>query len=157
MTPAINQLNKLKIPYQIHRYQHDTENTHFGFEAAEKLNLNPEQVFKTLIIMLDDNPKKLAVTVLPVANQLNLKKTAQALNCKKVQLAETHLAQKTTGYLIGGISPIAQKKQLPTLIAQQALNWDVIYISGGKRGLDISIHANDLAKVTQGVFADLVE
>lgn len=158
MTPAVNLLKKLRIMFHIHQYQHDPKETHFGKEAVEKLDpslhVTAEQVFKTLVVSLNSSPKDLAVCVVPVDEQLDLKKAAKALNCKKIDLANVNLVQKTTGYLVGGVSPLGQKKQLPTLIDNSALQFPTIFISGGRRGLEIEIQPQVLADVLS---ANLVE
>ena len=155
MTPEINALKKLNIPYAIHAYQHDPSITDFGHEAAEKLGLDPNQTYKTLLVAINEDQKKLAVMIIPVSNKLSLKKAAKALNVKKVEMADIDAAQKSSGYLVGGISPIGQKKVLPTLIDQSAVQWDLMYVSGGKRGLDLALKPQDLAQATKGCFADL--
>jgi len=145
MTPAINVLKRDKIKYKIHKYEHDPANTNFGDEAVDKLGLDPNRVFKTLLAQIA--PKKFVVCVIPVSKMLNLKDLALNYNVKKATMADKNMAQKVTGYLLGGISPLGQKKRLETSIDISAFDYETIYVSGGKRGLDIELSPIDLKRL----------
>ena len=142
MTPAINLLKKNRCDFKIHKYKHDPANTNYGLEAAQALGLNENQVYKTLLVEL--NPKELAVGIIPVNKSMSLKNVATALKTKSAIMANKDEAQKSTGYLLGGISPFAQKKILKTVLDESAMNFETIYVSGGRRGLDIEVKPSDI-------------
>lgn len=154
MTPACKLLKSNKIEYSIHEYEHDANAQSFGLEAAEKLGLNVEEVFKTLMVT---DEKNYFVAILPVNHQLNLKKVASAFGYKKLQMANPKDAERLSGYLVGGISPIGQKKRLKTVIDASAETLSKIYVSGGKRGLDIGLKPQDLAQVLSAQFFDVLD
>jgi Cys-tRNA(Pro)/Cys-tRNA(Cys) deacylase len=154
MTPAIRQLKKQKTTFKIHQYQHDASALSFGVEAVEKLSLNAAQVFKTLVICTDTN--QLVVAIVPVMFKLNLKAIAKTLKVKKVKMADGHRVEVTTGYVLGGVSPLGQKKSLTTIIDKSAQHFTDIFVSGGKRGLEIELSPEDLAKICRATFADIV-
>lgn len=155
LTPAIDLATKKKVAFTVHEYQHDKNAPSYGEEAASALDLNPDQVFKTLLVSLDDKSNPLAVALVPVNHHLNLKAVAKALKQKKLVMANPQLAQKSSGYLVGGISPLGQKKQLPTIIDSSAKDFDNIYVSAGRRGLEICLNADILASLCRGSFADV--
>jgi len=144
MTPAIKHAEREKIDFKIHQYDHDPAVQAYGEEAAQAMGVNASRVFKTLVISLNGESKNLAVAVVPVSGQLNLKVAASTLSAKKAAMADTRIAQNTTGYILGGISPLGQKKRLPTIIDQSAFELESIFVSAGKRGLEIEITAQNL-------------
>ncbi|TEW51810.1 Cys-tRNA(Pro) deacylase [Psychromonas algicola] len=152
MTPAIIIAEKNKIDFNVHQYKHDKKAASYGLEAAEKLNVDPLQVFKTLVVEAD---KQLVVAVLPVTEQLNLKAVAAALKAKKAQMADKNDVLRSSGYVLGGVSPLGQKKLLTTLIDSTAQCHDTIYVSAGKRGLEIQLAADDLARLLSAKFVAL--
>ncbi|OUR62316.1 aminoacyl-tRNA deacylase [Colwellia sp. 39_35_sub15_T18] len=151
MTPATKQLTQQKIAFETLQYQHDAHASSFGLEAVEKLALATEQVFKTLVVCTDTD--KLAVAIVPVHLKLNLKAMAKALRVKKVTMADAKRVEASTGYVLGGVSPLGQKKKLATVIDDSAQELAKIYVSGGRRGLEIALSPDDLAKMCQATFA----
>jgi Cys-tRNA(Pro)/Cys-tRNA(Cys) deacylase len=155
-TPAIAALLAAQIPHEVLQYHHDPRTESFGEEAVEELaqvnDVNPEQVFKTLVIAL---PKGLAVAVIPVPSKLSLKAAAAALGVQKATMADRAAAERSTGYVIGGISPFGQRKPLPTVVDASALNCDRVLCSAGKRGWDVAVHPLDLIRLTNAVTADI--
>jgi Cys-tRNA(Pro)/Cys-tRNA(Cys) deacylase len=156
-TPAIAALLAAEVPHQVLQYHHNPRNESFGEEAVEELaqaeGVNPEQVFKTLVIAI---PRGLAVAVIPVPSKLSLKAAAAALGVPKATMADRAAAERSTGYVIGGISPFGQRKPLPTVVDASALRWDRVLCSGGKRGWDVGVHPQDLIRVTNAVTADIL-
>ena len=155
MTPAITALKLAKLPFEILEYQHDPDAPSYGEEAAEALGLEPAQVFKTLLVALTGHKSSLAVAVVPVTHQLNLKAIARAVGAKKAAMADTAVAEKTTGYIVGGISPIGQKKALPTVIDASAETLENMHVSAGRRGLEVALSPANLASITRARFFDI--
>ena len=153
MTPALDLLKKVCAEHRIHSYEHDPKAASYGLEAAEKLNLDPKRVFKTLLAASEKG--ELLVAVVPVVGTLDLKALAQAAGVKKCEMADVAAAQRSTGYLVGGISPLGQKKRLRTFIDQSAQAHETIHVSAGRRGLEVELAAAVLAEHTQGKFADI--
>jgi Cys-tRNA(Pro)/Cys-tRNA(Cys) deacylase len=153
MTPAVAAARKAAIDFRLHAYSHDPENEDYGKEAAERLGLPAERVFKTLLVRLDNGG--LVVALVPVSGLLNLKSVARAAGTKKATMANAHDAQRATGYVLGGISPLGQKKRLPTFIDQDALKHESLFVSGGRRGLEIELKPQDLARLTAARFVPL--
>jgi len=151
MTPALDLLKKARAEHRVHSYEHDPKSASYGLEAAEKLGLDPQQVFKTLLASSEKG--ELLVAVVPVVGTLDLKALAHAAGVKKCEMADPAVAQRATGYLVGGISPLGQKKRLRTFIDDSAQNFATIHVSAGRRGLEVELAAAVLAEHTQGRFA----
>lgn len=147
MTPAINAAKQAKIRHQIHQYTHDPNHPSFGEEAAEALGVTPDRVFKTLLVQLDGEAGRLGVGVVPVAAKLDLKAVAAALGAKKAAMAESRAAERATGYVLGGISPLGQRKRLSTVIDQSAAGFETLFVSAGRRGLEIELAPGDLIRM----------
>ena len=161
MTPAINLAKQRGLDYRLHEYTHDSNAASFGLDAAEKLSVDVTQVFKTLVVLTDTDV--LAVAILPVDKTLNFKKMAKALSvnkmlaCKKVQMADPKQVERSTGYVLGGVSPLGQKKRLPTVIDESAQTHSTIYVSGGRRGLEIELPPAQLATTLTARFASITD
>lgn len=153
MTPGILAAQRARVAFTVHEYEHDPAAESYGNEAVEKTGANPDQVFKTLVVSLDG--KDLAVAVVPVSAMLSLKLIARAAGAKKAAMADKQLVQRTTGYVLGGVSPLGQKKQLKTFIDDSASNFATLFVSAGKRGLEIELAPDDLARLTGATFAPL--
>lgn len=151
MTPAINIAKKAGIVYQIHTYTHDPLCESYGTEASEKLGIPAERVFKTLVVLIDS--KVMVVAVIPVSSMLSMKQIAKSAGGKKAEMAAGADVERSSGYILGGVSPLGQKKRLKTFIDASAENFTSIFVSAGRRGLEIELRANDLAKLCDGKFA----
>ncbi len=160
-TPAIRALTQAKVAHRVHTYQHDPRSDSFGAEAvaalADQLGVAAGQIFKTLVIELSGGsaPARLAVAILPVPTTLSLKAAAAALGAPKAVMADKAKAERTTGYVLGGISPLGQKRALPTVIDASALEWDRMLCSAGRRGLEIDLAPADLVRLTDAVTASV--
>lgn len=155
MTPAIAAAKKAKIPFTIHEYDHDPAHNSYGEEASEKLGIPTDRIFKTLVARLDG--QSLAVGVVPVAQKLDLKGLAKALGAKKAVMAEPKDVARSTGYVLGGVSPLGQRKRLKTVIDVSAETHETIYVSAGRRGLEIELAAADLLGLTGGVLGAIAK
>jgi Cys-tRNA(Pro)/Cys-tRNA(Cys) deacylase len=153
MTPGILAAQRARVAFTVHEYEHDPAAESYGNEAVEKTGANPDQVFKTLVVSLDG--KDLAVAVVPVSAMLSLKLIARAAGAKKAAMADKQLVQRTTGYVLGGVSPLGQKKRLKTFIDDSARNFATLFVSAGKRGLEIELAPEDLSRLTGATFAPL--
>ncbi len=153
MTPAIELLKKSQVPHEVLSYHHDPKAASYGLEAAEKLGLAPETVFKTLLAASEK--QELLVAIVPVAGTLDLKALAQAAGVKKLEMAKPDQAQRSTGYLVGGISPLGQKKRLRTFIDDSAAALPSIHVSAGRRGLEVALAPADLARLLDAPFVPI--
>ncbi|QWF24197.1 Cys-tRNA(Pro) deacylase [Nocardioides sp. LMS-CY] len=151
-TPATVALTKAGIAFTLHEYHHDPRATSYGLEAAEALGLDPDRVLKTLMVSLDG---ALTVGIVPVSGQLDLKGLARALGGSKALMAEVAAAERATGYVAGGISPVGQKRRHPTVLDDTATSFDTVFVSAGRRGLDLEIAPADLVTATGAVVAPI--
>ena len=149
-TPATAVLAAAGVSFKLHPDSHDPAAASYGLEAAEVLGIDPARVFKTLMVEVDG---KLAVGVVPVSGSLDLKAIAAALGSKKAAMSDTAAAERRTGYVLGGISPLGQRQPSPTVIDETAITLDTILVSGGRRGLDIELDPRELVRLTKAVTA----
>lgn len=153
MTPGINVAKESNIPHIVHEYAQSESYEAYGLEAATKMAVPQEQVFKTLVVCLDS--KELVVGVIPVSSMLSMKLIAKACQAKKAAMADKDDVERSTGYILGGVSPLGQKKALQTFIDLSAKNYGSIYVSAGRRGLEIELSPDDLQTLTHAKFVKL--
>lgn len=153
-TPALVELGRLGISFEIREYDHDPAAPSFGLEAAEKLGFPADQIFKTLVADVDGD---YVVAIVPVNHQVSLKLLAKAVGGKKAAMADPAIAQRITGYVVGGISPIGQKRKLTTVLDENAYLFDTVLVSGGRRGLDIELSPDDLITATSAIVAEIAD
>ncbi|MFJ1790411.1 Cys-tRNA(Pro) deacylase [Kitasatospora griseola] len=151
-TPATVALDAAAVPFTVHEYAHDPAASSYGAEAAEAMGVPPGRVFKTLLAETDG---VLAVAVVPVSGQLDLKALAAALGAKRAAMADPATAERTTGYVLGGISPLGQRKKLRTVVDTTALAHPTVYVSAGKRGMEVELAPADLVRLTNAVTWDI--
>jgi len=151
-TPATTALTRAGVAFTVHPYAHDPAAPSYGLEAAAALGVEPERVFKTLLVDADG---RLAVGIVPVDRQLDLKAVASALRVKRAVMAEPAVAERSTGYVVGGISPIGQKRRLPTVLDASANTHATVFVSGGRRGLDVELAPEDLARACAAALAPI--
>lgn len=151
-TPATVALTKANVPFTTHAYAHDPAAPSYGTEAAEALGVEPGRVFKTLVADVDG---KLTVAVVPVSGSLDLKALASAVGGKKAAMADPAAAERSSGYVLGGISPLGQRKQLRTVVDASALGFETVFCSAGRRGLEVELAPADLVELTAAVTAHI--
>ncbi len=144
-TPATVLLTEAGVPFTVHAYEHDPAAGSYGLEAAMVLGVDPGRVFKTLLATVDG---QLTVAVVPVSAMLDLKALATAVGGKRAEMADPAVAERATGYVVGGISPLGARRRLPTVVDATALTFPTVYVSGGRRGLDVELAATDLVGLT---------
>ena len=149
-TPATVALTRAAVPFTVHAYEHDPQRRRTGCEAAEALGVDPAPVFKTLVADVDG---RLVVAVVPVSGQLDLKALAAAVGGKRAEMADPKAAERSSGYVLGGISPLGQRKQLTTVVDDSALEHPTVHVSAGRRGLEVELAPGDLVRLTAAVVA----
>ncbi|QSP95643.1 Cys-tRNA(Pro) deacylase [Marinobacter salinisoli] len=153
MTPGINALKKAGVPFSVHEYDHAPDAPSYGLEAAEKMGTEPGRVFKTLVAAVDG--QSLVVGIVPVNSQLSMKRLARAAKGKKAAMADPEAVQRSTGYVLGGVSPLGQKRRLATFIDDSAQRFGTVFVSAGRRGLEIELAPADLARLLNASFTPL--
>jgi Cys-tRNA(Pro)/Cys-tRNA(Cys) deacylase len=153
MTPAVVLIQRRKVAHRIHSYDHDPAHEGYGLEAADKLRVPVERVFKTLLTI--DGAGGCVVALVPVSGSLDMKKLAQAHGVKKLGMADPKSAERLTGYQVGGISPLGQKRLLPTVVDSSSRHFQTIFVSGGRRGLEIELAPDDLLSLLKGRYGDI--
>ena len=151
-TPATVALTRAGVAFTLHPYDHDPRAESFGMEAATALGVPAERVFKTL---LAEAGGRLVVGIVPVTGQLDLKALARAVGAPKALMADPAAAERSTGYVVGGISPVGQRKALPTVLDASALDHPTVFVSGGRRGLDLELAPADLVRITDAITAQI--
>jgi Cys-tRNA(Pro)/Cys-tRNA(Cys) deacylase len=151
-TPATTALAAASIAFTVHDYDHDPRSESYGEEAATALGITPDRVFKTLLAEVDG---VLTVAVVPVSGQLDLKALARAVGGRKASMADPKAAERATGYVVGGISPLGQKRKHPTVVDSTALDHPTMFVSAGRRGLDVELAPADLVRLTAAVAAPI--
>lgn len=151
-TPAIAALTRAKVAHTLHPYHHDPDTTAFGDEVVQALGWPPERVFKTLVASVDG---KLTVGIVPVSAQLDLKALAAAAGGKKAGMATVADVQRSSGYVAGGISPLGQRKALPTVVDRSATDFGTVLVSAGRRGLQVELAPADLIRLTRAIVAPI--
>jgi Cys-tRNA(Pro)/Cys-tRNA(Cys) deacylase len=151
-TPATVFLAAAGVPHVVHHFEHVPGTRNYGIEAAEALGAEPDRVFKTLLVTTDAGH---GVGIVPVTSMLSLKGVAAALGVKRAEMCDVGVAERLTGYVVGGISPFGQKRELPTVIDETCVLFDTVYVSGGRRGLDVELAADDLVRLLSAVVAPI--
>lgn len=151
-TPALIALQREQVPHSVHAYDHDPAVANFGLEAAQELGVEPARVFKTLLADVDGTP---VVAIVPVSGSLDLKELASARGAKRARMLEPSVAERLTGYVVGGISPLGQRTSSATVIDASALDFATVYVSAGRRGLDVELDPRDLMRLTAADLAPI--
>ena len=153
-TPAIVMLERVGVPFAVHEFHHEAGERNYGQVAADALGVEPERVFKTLLANLTiERGVEQVVAIVPVSGHLSLRELAAAMGGKRAEMCPPDLAQRITGYVVGGISPFGQKKRLRTAIDETCVLFDTVFVSGGRRGLDLEVAPDDLVRVLDAVVA----